>query len=109
MSATNWMRSSFTPGLASVIVPAYNRAELIIETLESVKEQTYRPIELIVVDDGSEDDTVERIEEWRKRNEDDAFRVLCERQSNQGTSAARITGALRSVPGSTSSYWTATT
>ena len=92
MSASDWMRNNFTPGLASVIIPAYNRAELLAETLESVKTQTYRPIELIVVDDGSEDDTADRVEGWRKDNEDDQFAVLYERQSNQGTSAARNRG-----------------
>jgi len=92
MGATNWMRSSFTPGLASVIVPAYNRAELLIETLDSVKAQTYRPIELIVVDDGSEDDTAARVEEWRTNNQDKQFTVLFEQQSNQGANAARNRG-----------------
>lgn len=41
--------------LVSVIVPTYNRADLIVETLESVWKRTARPIELIIVDDGSTD------------------------------------------------------
>jgi len=41
----------------SVIVPTYNRAELIASTLKSIIQQTYRPSEIIVVDDGSSDDT----------------------------------------------------
>jgi len=45
--------------LFSVIIPAYNRDSLIEETLNSVKLQTYRPIEIIVVDDGSTDNTAE--------------------------------------------------
>ena len=39
--------------LISVVIPAYNRAEYIERTLKSVKEQTYRPIELIIVDNNS--------------------------------------------------------
>jgi glycosyltransferase involved in cell wall biosynthesis len=92
MGSSNWMRSSFTPGLASVIIPTHNRAQLLIETLESVKVQTHRPVEIIVVDDGSEDDTAERVEEWRGRNQNDRLAVHYERQSNQGANAARNRG-----------------
>jgi glycosyltransferase involved in cell wall biosynthesis len=49
---------------ASIIVPTYNRADLIIETLESVRAQTYSPIELIIVDDGSTDQTSTIVSEW---------------------------------------------
>lgn len=41
----------------SVVIPTFNRAHLIAETLESVKAQSFKPAEIIVVDDGSEDDT----------------------------------------------------
>lgn len=43
----------------SVILPAYNRAHLMIPTMESVARQTLRPFEVIVVDDGSQDDTAQ--------------------------------------------------
>lgn len=52
-----WMSPEYEPGLVSVIVPTFNRAHLIVETLDSVFAQTYRPIELLIVDDGSTDET----------------------------------------------------
>ncbi len=50
--------------IVSVIVPTYNRANLIGETIQSVIDQSYRNWELIIVDDGSADDTKKRIEEF---------------------------------------------
>lgn len=54
--------------LVSVNVVTYNSANTVIETLESIKEQTYKEIELIVTDDNSKDDTVKVCERWIKDN-----------------------------------------
>lgn len=56
--------------LVSVVVQAYNSADTIVCTLESVKAQTYPAIELIVTDDKSKDDTVRVAAEWMERNRD---------------------------------------
>lgn len=71
-------------GLVSVIVPAYQAAGTIGQTLRSVQEQTYRPLEIIVVDDGSMDDTARRVREFAD--------VRYIRQDNAGDAAARNAG-----------------
>lgn len=52
----------------SVIVIAYNSGKFILETLESIKNQTYDNIELIVTDDGSKDDTITICKDWFDQN-----------------------------------------
>lgn len=54
--------------LVSVIMAAYNGAEFIGETIESVLAQTYQPIELVVVDDASEDETPEIVASYAERH-----------------------------------------
>ena len=66
----------------TVVVPAYNAASYIKQTLESVFSQTYRNFEVIVVDDGSTDDTALIAQKFGDR-----IRYI--RQPNQGLSAAR--------------------
>ncbi len=55
--------------LVSIVVATYNSSEFVLETLESIKKQTYSPIELIVSDDGSQDNTIELTKTWLKQNE----------------------------------------
>ena len=50
-----------TRGLVSVIIPTYNRADYVVEAIRSAKAQTYRLKQIIVVDDGSCDDTARRV------------------------------------------------
>ncbi len=75
------------PPTVSVIIPTYNRAHLIREALESVFSQTYRDYEVIVVDDGSTDNTREILASYRDR-------IHIVWQENQGISAARNRGIL---------------
>ena len=55
--------------LVSVVVITYNSSATVIETLESVKSQTFKNIELIVSDDCSKDNTTSIVERWMKKNE----------------------------------------
>lgn len=55
--------------LVSVIVLSYRSAETIVETLDSIKSQTYPNIELIITDDCSPDNTVQVVQEWIAENE----------------------------------------
>jgi glycosyltransferase involved in cell wall biosynthesis len=65
--------------LVSIVIPTYNRAAYLGEAIESVLAQDYAPIELIVIDDGSTDDTQAVLERY-------AGRCRCEVQENQGQS-----------------------
>jgi len=80
-------------GLVSVIIPTYNRAKFLVEAMDSVLAQTYRPIELIVVDDGSTDDTKKFVDKWSKKYADDArFELRYFYQENYGSQIARNHG-----------------
>ncbi len=88
-----WMEASYEPGLVSVIIPTFNRAAVLGEALESVREQTHRPIELIIVDDGSTDSTQAVIDEWRRRHSDgEALTLRVLSQKNAGAPSARNLG-----------------
>ncbi len=78
-------RDCSPPPRVSVIIPSYNRAALLVEALESVFSQTWKDFEVIVVDDGSTDDTATRITPWLNR-----IRFLS--QPNRGVAAARNYG-----------------
>ncbi|HEV7352113.1 MAG TPA: glycosyltransferase family A protein [Brevundimonas sp.] len=75
----------------SVVIPAYNRADLIAATLESVRRQTFEDFECIVVDDGSSDG--ESLRHVIEKLGDHRFVYV--RRENGGGSAARNTGILR--------------
>ncbi len=61
------MDKTNTP-LVSIVVITYNSVSYILETLESVKDQTWENIELIISDDGSTDQTIEVCSEWLHKN-----------------------------------------
>ncbi|MCS4054628.1 glycosyltransferase family A protein [Salinibacter ruber] len=90
-----WMSDECQEGLVSLVIPTYNRANLLSETLTSVARQTYRPIEVLIVDDGSTDRTPQVVERWREGTDNDLnVQYLC--QENQGANVARNRGLLHS-------------
>ena len=72
--------------LVSVILPAFNAERFIVQAVRSAVEQTYAPIEIIVIDDGSTDATAELAKSVSPKVE-----VI--RQANAGVFAARNAGA----------------
>lgn len=72
------------PDLVSVIIPTYNRAELLLQALDSVRRQTWPHIQIIVADDGSSDRTAELIRPMPD--------VCYVRQENRGQASARNLG-----------------
>ena len=76
----------------AAIVPVFNRPRAVIEGLDSVLAQTLTPRVLVIVDDGSTDDTGARIEEWIAARRP-AFETRVVRQTNQGAAVARNRGA----------------
>ena len=73
------------PGLVSVLIPTFNRAYILGKTIESVLAQTYQSLEIIVVDDGSTDDTRTLVATFDSR-------VRYIYQENAGLAAARNAG-----------------
>ena len=79
--------------LVSFIVTSFNYEKYVIKTLESVKNQTYENIEIIVVDDKSTDNSVEKIKEFAKKNPKLLLKLI-EHSENKGQMASMQTGLL---------------
>lgn len=76
-----------TKSLVSVAVPAYNHEKFITACLTSIYQQTYPHIELIIIDDGSTDNTFEVAKQFLYQHSDRFSNYLLLRQKNQGVSA----------------------
>lgn len=74
--------------LVSIITPCYNGAKYVAETIESVLNQTYSNWEMLVIDDGSKDNSSEIIDSYA--NKDSRIRLI--KQENKGCAAARNNG-----------------
>jgi glycosyltransferase involved in cell wall biosynthesis len=70
----------------TVVIPTFNRAALVCQTIENVLSQSLSPTEVVVIDDGSTDDTVRRL------RQEFGPRITLLEQSNQGPGAARNAG-----------------
>ncbi len=102
-NVTGWAhRPPDAPPLVSVVVATYNRSALLRDALHSIQAQTVQDFEVVVVDDGSTDDTQATVLAF----DDDRIRYV--RQDNAGVAAARNRGVDESR-GSTSPCSTTTT
>lgn len=74
--------------LVSVIIPVFNTGNSCIKLLKSLQRSTYKNIEIICIDDGSEDDSYKTIHNFSKKYDN----IIVKRQKNSGASAARNAG-----------------
>lgn len=75
--------------LVSVIIPCYNCCEIVGETLACLEKQTYPNCEIICINDGSSDKTLELLENWKKRG---TLNLKVLTQENRGVSCTRNRG-----------------
>jgi hypothetical protein len=80
---------SLDPALVSTIIPVHNRAALLRQAVASVVDQTYRPIEIVIVNDGSSDDTAAVADELARQA---SVPITVVHQANAGPGAARQRG-----------------
>jgi glycosyltransferase involved in cell wall biosynthesis len=83
-----------TPPRISIVIPVYKSEPFITLTLESARAQTFRDWEMVVVDDGSPDDSAAVVEEFCRRDP----RIRLVRQANQGVAHARNRGLAETNP-----------
>lgn len=88
MSAESWKGKGLKKRMLSIIVPVYNVREYLEECLDSILQQSYRKLEIIIVDDGSTDGSSEICDSYAHKDS----RIIVIHQSNQGLSGARNTG-----------------
>ena len=76
----------------SIIIPVYNRAAVVPVTLQSVLSQTHRPLQVVLVDNDSTDDTLRVLQEFQKEHESEQFEVVVTNESHHTAGAARNRG-----------------
>lgn len=86
------MNNNSTDKGLTVVIPVRNRENLVIRCLDSVKRQTLRPLNVIVVDNGSTDGTWKAVEGWIARNAEPEFAISLISEPKPGASRARNRG-----------------
>ncbi len=78
--------------LVSIIIPVYNREKVVLNTLESISGNRYRPIEMVLVNDGSTDNSLKVLELFKKQHQNKTLTIKIFDQKNQGAPVARNLG-----------------
>lgn len=76
----------------SIIIPVYNRASVVGATLDSVVAQTYRPLQVVLVDNHSTDDSLRVLETFKKEHPGEGFDVVITQEEHRTAGAARNRG-----------------
>ena len=74
--------------LISIVVPIYKVEDYIDKCIESIINQTYKNVEILLIDDGSSDNTLKKVKEYSKK--DKRIRII--EENNSGVSVARNNG-----------------
>ena len=81
----------------SIVIPLFNKRTHIIKSLDSIRSQLYDKYEVVIIDDGSTDDSQEVVVQWinsLNHNEREKYKII--RQNNSGVSVARNAGIINS-------------
>lgn len=78
----------------TIIIPVYNRADIVTDTLLSVASQTYRPVHLILVDNNSTDSTLSVLTDFKQEHQSEDFKITVLQEKQPGAAAARNRGLL---------------
>lgn len=89
MKSDKTMRKNYDNQVVSVIIPVYNGERYIADTIRSVLEQTYKEIEIVVIDDCSKDNSKKIVEDLCMVHSNI---IYCHQEENQGVAVARNIG-----------------
>lgn len=76
----------------TIVIPVYNREDIVLSTLQSVHAQTYRPLRVVLVDNNSSDGTMQVLQKWKRDCEGPDFTVDVVSEATRGAAAARNAG-----------------
>lgn len=78
--------------LISIVIPVYNRAHIVQRTLKSVVAQTHRPLQVVLVDNCSNDDTLTVLQDFKAKHNNPDFEVIVAQETHHTAAAARNKG-----------------
>ncbi len=76
----------------SIVIPIHNREKFLLRTLQSVKNQTYRPLQLILVDNNSTDSSLRICSDFKEKYNSESFEIIVTSETKKGANAARNKG-----------------